>query len=111
MNMQVEAGIQGQSPGPSTEKFLTRKMKAVRFWGALSVAVLAVGAQFYDQYCMEQIGTSISSLSLLLVVGLITSCIRQVCFGVAAMLTVTHPTHCLDNCSLLTCVCVSGYRC
>lgn len=76
----MEAGIQGQSPGPSTEKFLTSKIKAVRIWGALSVALLAVGAQFFDQYCMDQLGTSINSLSLLLVVGLVTSCIRQVLY-------------------------------
>ena len=74
----MEAGIQGYSPGPSTEKFLAQKMKAVRLWGALSVAVLAVIAQYFDMYCLETIGTSISSLSLLLVAGLITSCIRQV---------------------------------
>ncbi|KAL3147954.1 hypothetical protein ABBQ38_014249 [Trebouxia sp. C0009 RCD-2024] len=74
----VEAGVQGVSPGPSTEKYLTSKMKAVRLWGALSVAVLAVIAQYFDMYCLVKIGTSISSLSLLLVVGLITSCIRQV---------------------------------
>lgn len=78
MCMQVEAGVQGVSPGPSTEKYLTSKMKAVRLWGALSVAVLAVIAQYFDMYCLVKIGTSISSLSLLLVVGLITSCIRQV---------------------------------
>ena len=76
--MQVEAGIQGVSPGPSTEKYLTRKLRAVRIWGALSVAVLAVVAQYFDTYCIQKIGTSVSSLSLLLVVGLITSCIRQV---------------------------------
>lgn len=95
--MQVEAGIQGQSPGPSTEKFLTRKMKAVRFWGALSVAVLAAGAQFYDQYCIEQIGISISSLSLLLIAGFVTSCIRQVCSSVTT-LRAMHPTYCHAPC-------------
>lgn len=67
-------------------------MKAVRVWGALSVAVLAAGAQFYDQYCMEQIGISISSLSLLLVVGLITSCIRQV-WSSDTTLRAMRPTH------------------
>ena len=76
--MQVEAGVQGVSPGPSTEKFLTRKMRAVRVWGAFSVAVLAVFAQFFDTYCGSKLGVSISSLSLLLLVGLITSGTRQV---------------------------------
>ena len=104
----MEAGIQGQSPGPSTEKFLTSKIKAVRIWGALSVALLAVGAQFFDQYCMDQLGTSINSLSLLLVVGLVTSCIRQVLYDCVS----THhntpkaPHVCVWTRSEHSCMCV-----
>lgn len=100
--MQVEAGVQGVSPGPSTEKFLTAKMKAVRLWGALSVAVLAVIAQYFDMYCLDKIGTSISSLSLLLVAGLITSCIRQVWYEPPTAVQATCTAACHVSLALQT---------
>lgn len=104
--IQVEAGIQGVSPGPSTEKYLRRKVQAVRIWGAFSVAVLAVMAQCFDMYCIEKIGMSINSTSLLLVVGLITSCIRQV-WGMLITLVGLHDTAfdcCFFEDSRVTCM-------
>lgn len=74
----IEAGIEDVSPGPATERFLKRKMRVVRVWGAFLVAVLATAAQGFDRMCSETLGTSLGSVSLLLVVGLITSSIRQV---------------------------------
>lgn len=76
--LQIEAGIEDVSPGPATERFLKRKMRVVRVWGAFLVAVLATAAQGFDRMCSETLGTSLGSVSLLLVVGLITSSIRQV---------------------------------
>jgi len=43
------------------------------------VAVLATAAQYFDVLCERTMGTSLGSVSLLLIVGLINSCIRQVC--------------------------------
>lgn len=74
----IEAGVQNVSPGPATEKFLKRKMRSTRLWGALLVATLATAAQCFDRVCERTLGTSLGCISLLLIVGLITSCIRQV---------------------------------
>ncbi len=76
--LQIEAGVDGYSPGPATERYLTRTMRVTRFWGAFLVATLAIAAQYFDGMCMKTMETSLGSVSLLLVVGLITSCIRQV---------------------------------
>lgn len=53
-------------------------MNIMRFWGALLVAILASAAHSFDHQCMRILGTNVSSVSLLLVVGLVTSVIRQV---------------------------------
>lgn len=78
--MQIEAGIKDVSPGQATLTFLTNKMRQTRLWGGLLTASLAVGAHYFDQVCMKQIGTALGSMSLLLVVGVITAAIRQVMF-------------------------------
>lgn len=74
----IEAGVENVSPGPATESFLTQTMRVTRLWGALVVAVLATAAQYFDVVCEKTMGTSLGSVSLLLIVGLINSCIRQV---------------------------------
>ena len=76
--LQIEAGIVGVSPGPSTEQFLRRKMAILRIWGALLVGILATAAQWFDGLCMKLFSQSAGSVSLLLLVGLITGIIRQV---------------------------------
>lgn len=53
-------------------------MRSTRLWGALLVAILATAAQCFDRVCERTLGTSLGCISLLLIVGLITSCIRQV---------------------------------
>lgn len=75
---QIEAGVQDVSPGQATEEFLTKKMRHCRFWGGLLVAFLAVGAHYFDLLCKITIGTSLGSMTLLLIVGVITAAIRQV---------------------------------
>lgn len=42
------------------------------------MAILATAAQCFDRVCERTLGTSLGCISLLLIVGLITSCIRQV---------------------------------
>ncbi|DBA71337.1 TPA: hypothetical protein ACH3X2_011146 [Trebouxia sp. C0005] len=74
----IEAGVENVSPGPATERFLTQTMRVTRLWGALLVAILATAAQYFDVLCDKTMGTSLGSVSLLLIVGLISSCIRQV---------------------------------
>ncbi|DBA87649.1 TPA: hypothetical protein ACH3X1_004659 [Trebouxia sp. C0004] len=74
----IEAGVENVSPGPATQRFLTQTMRVTRMWGALLVAVLATAAQYFDVLCDRTMGTSLGSVSLLLIVGLINSCIRQV---------------------------------
>lgn len=74
----IEAGVENVSPGPATQRFLTQTMRVTRFWGALLVAILATAAQYFDVLCESTMGTSLGSVSLLLIVGLINSCIRQV---------------------------------
>ena len=76
--MQVEAGVKDVSPGQATESFLTKKMRQTRFWGGLLTALLAIGAHYFDLLCLKQVGTAVGAMSLLLVVGVITSAIRQV---------------------------------
>ncbi len=71
--------MENVSPGPATERFLTQTMRVTRLWGALLVAILATAAQYFDVLCDKTMGTSLGSVSLLLIVGLINSCIRQVC--------------------------------
>jgi len=70
--------VENVSPGPATERFLTQTMRVTRLWGALLVAILATAAQYFDVLCDKTMGTSLGSVSLLLIVGLINSCIRQV---------------------------------
>ena len=100
--MQIEAGVEGISPGPSTENFLRRTMNIMRFWGALLVAVLASAAHAFDHQCMQILGTNVSSVSLLLVVGFVTSVIRQV----------SHSTFCaFDHASMLLIMCACFWSC
>ncbi|KAK9812990.1 hypothetical protein WJX72_006868 [[Myrmecia] bisecta] len=73
-----QAGIKSVSPGEATEKYLNRLGRQTRTWGGVLVASLAVAALLFDRLCTKHIGTSLGSLNLLLIVGFITSTLRQV---------------------------------
>ena len=73
-------------------------MRVTRLWGALVVAVLATAAQYFDVVCEKTMGTSLGSVSLLLIVGLINSCIRQVCLIQSKRLCLLRPAQiCLQK--------------
>jgi hypothetical protein len=84
--LQVETGIVGVSPGEETRKYLLVVQSQVRTVGGAAMAALAVAAMLFDKHCMRTIGTPLGSLSLLLVVNLITSSMRQV-------RNILYPTH------------------
>lgn len=74
---QVEAGVRGMSPGPSTEAFLLRQAQLTRFWGCLALAGLAVAAQFLDRACTVLLGAPLGCQSVLLLAGFLIALERQ----------------------------------
>ena len=50
-----------------------------RFWGGFLVGVLAAAAQAFDAACVVHLGCSLGSVSLLLLLGFVTSMERQAC--------------------------------
>lgn len=75
---QNETGIRGYPPGEATELYLRGRLKVAKFWGGLAIASIAVSANLFDKGCKAIVGTSFGSLSLLLIVSLALSAIRQV---------------------------------
>ncbi len=84
---QVEAGIRGMSPGPSTEAFLLRQAQLTRFWGCLALAGLAVAAQYLDRACTVLLGAPLGCQSVLLLAGFLIALERQAstCLGRAEL--------------------------
>ena len=76
--MQVQASIQGVIPGPETEAFLAARELDLRTIGGVTVGLLAVAAYLFDQWTLRVLGVALGTTNLLLLVGLVTSAIRQV---------------------------------
>jgi len=74
----LDTGIQGVTPGPDTEEYLAKRERELRTLGGLSMAALAAVTQLFDAWCQRTLGVAIGTLSLLLLVGLVTSAVRQV---------------------------------
>ena len=66
------------TPGPDTEEYLAKRERELRTLGGLSMAALAAVTQLFDAWCQRTLGVAIGTLSLLLLVGLVTSAVRQV---------------------------------
>ena len=77
---QLETGIKGVTPGPDTEEYLANRERELRTLGGLSMAALAAVTQLFDAWCQRTLGVAIGTLSLLLLVGLVTSAVRQARF-------------------------------
>ena len=75
---QLDTGIKGVTPGPDTEEYLAKRERELRTLGGLSMAALAAVTQLFDAWCHRTLGIAIGTLSLLLLVGLVTSAVRQV---------------------------------
>jgi preprotein translocase subunit SecY len=66
------------TPGLDTEQYLAGRERELRTLGGLSMAALAAATQLFDAWCTRTLGVAIGTLNLLLLVGLITSAVRQV---------------------------------
>ena len=75
---QLETGIKGVTPGVDTEQYLAGRERELRTLGGLSMAALAAATQLFDSWCTRTLGVAIGTLNLLLLVGLVTSAVRQV---------------------------------
>lgn len=78
MAMQVQASIKGVIPGPETEAFLAARELDLRTIGGVTVGLLAVAAYLFDQWTLRVLGVALGTTNLLLLIGLVTSAIRQV---------------------------------
>ncbi|MEW5305734.1 MAG: hypothetical protein WDW36_008253 [Sanguina aurantia] len=74
----LNVGIKGCLPGEQAEKFLTDLTVRCKTWGGLALGLVAVAAQAFDMYCLRVIGTSLSTASLLIIVGTALMAARQV---------------------------------
>lgn len=76
--LQIDVGIKGVAPGYNTQQFLTQKMRQCKFWGGLALAGLAVSANLFDQLCLNVVGTTLATTSLVIIVGAVLQTSRQV---------------------------------
>lgn len=78
---QIDVGIKGVAPGYNTQQYLQQKVRQCKFWGGMALAGLAVSAQLFDQLCLNVVGTTLATTSLVIIVGAVLQTSRQV--GVA----------------------------
>lgn len=71
-------GLKGVAPGYATTEFLKAKVRQCKFWGGLALAGLAVSAQVFDQLCLNLLGTTLATTSLVIIVGAVIQTARQV---------------------------------
>ncbi|KAG2455040.1 hypothetical protein HYH02_000865 [Chlamydomonas schloesseri] len=74
----MNVGLRGVIPGEPTERELRTKLLQCKFWGGACLCVLAVAAQLYDMACVQALGTSLGTTSLLIIVGAVLQTARQV---------------------------------
>lgn len=75
---QIDVGIKGVAPGYATQQFLQQKVRQCKFWGGLALAGLAVSAHLFDQLCLNVVGTTLATTSLVIIVGAVLQTSRQV---------------------------------
>lgn len=76
--LQIDVGIKGVAPGYNTQQFLQQKVRQCKFWGGLALAGLAVSAHLFDQLCLNVVGTTLATTSLVIIVGAVLQTSRQV---------------------------------
>lgn len=76
--LQIDVGIKGVAPGYNTQQFLQQKVRQCKFWGGLALAGLAVTAHLFDQLCLNVVGTTLATTSLVIIVGAVLQTSRQV---------------------------------
>jgi preprotein translocase subunit SecY len=76
--VQIDVGIKGVAPGYNTQQFLQQKVRQCKFWGGLALAGLAVSAHLFDQLCLNVVGTTLATTSLVIIVGAVLQTSRQV---------------------------------
>ncbi|EFJ48697.1 hypothetical protein VOLCADRAFT_90455 [Volvox carteri f. nagariensis] len=74
----MNVGLKGVVPGEPTEWELRNKLLQCKFWGGACLGALAVAAQLYDSACVQILGTSLGTTSLLIIVGAVLQTARQV---------------------------------
>jgi len=75
----INVGIRGVAPGPPTVEHLKRKVRQCKLWGGLALASLAVAAHLFDAAVAAATGgTSLSTTSLVIIVGAVLQTSRQV---------------------------------
>jgi preprotein translocase subunit SecY len=74
----MNVGLKGVVPGEPTERELRTKLLQCKFWGGACLGTLAVAAQLYDRACLQVLGTSLGTTSLLIIVGAVLQTARQV---------------------------------
>ncbi|GLC37261.1 hypothetical protein PLESTB_001142600 [Pleodorina starrii] len=74
----MNVGLRGVVPGEPTEQELRAKLLRCKFWGGAALGTLAVAAQLYDGFCLQVLGTSLGTTSLLIIVGAVLQTARQV---------------------------------
>ena len=78
--LQINVGIKGVAPGYATTEFLKQKVRQCKFWGGLALGGLAVSAHLFDQLCLNLVGTTLATTSLVIIVGAVLQTARQVRF-------------------------------
>lgn len=89
----IDVGIKGVAPGYNTQQFLQQKVRQCKFWGGLALAGLAVSAHLFDQLCLNVVGTTLATTSLVIIVGAVLQTSRQV----ESLLEGPRLQHKLDN--------------
>lgn len=75
---QINVGIRGVAPGKYTVDFLRATVRRCKFWGGLALGGLAVAAHAFDALCRAQLGVSLATTSLVIIVGAVLQASRQV---------------------------------